>query len=142
MEYCPLLWAGTPASHLSVLDCLESKALKINGISHDEAEAQGLLLSHHKQVSSFCFLQPIIWYCNLCSLSPLTLPVHSRSAGCKHSPNIPLLVGLPKSWPSSHINSFIPYFSNLWNHLPETVLSHTCLQDSSKLAAISRHPQF
>ena len=49
---------------MSVLDYVESKALKIIGISHDVAEAQGLLLSHCKQVGGLVFF---------CTSSPISL---------------------------------------------------------------------
>jgi len=50
MDYCSSRWSGTPASHPSLLDSAESKALKIIGIYCDEAKAQGLLISHCRQV--------------------------------------------------------------------------------------------
>ena len=50
MEYCSPLWAGAPASHLSRLHAVETKAFQIIGISHDKAESFCLSLSHHRQV--------------------------------------------------------------------------------------------
>jgi len=61
MEYCFLLWAVAPVSHLSVLDSVESKVLKKIGFFHDEAEAQCVLLSHCRQVSG------LFIFCNLFS---------------------------------------------------------------------------
>ena len=48
MEYCSPLWAGAPASHLSQLHAVETKAFWIIGISHGEAESLGLSLSHRR----------------------------------------------------------------------------------------------
>ena len=48
MEYCSLLLAGSPASHLAKLDAVE--IFKIIGISRDEAESMGLSLRHRRQV--------------------------------------------------------------------------------------------
>ena len=48
MKYCSPLWVGSPASHLAQLDTMETKAFKIIGMSHDEAESMGLSLSHHR----------------------------------------------------------------------------------------------
>ena len=45
MEYCSPLWAGAPASHLSPLHAVETKAFRIIGISCDEAESLGPSLS-------------------------------------------------------------------------------------------------
>ena len=50
MEYYSPLWAGAPASHLSRLHTVESKAFRIIGISRGEAESLGLSLSHLRQV--------------------------------------------------------------------------------------------
>ena len=55
MEYCSPVEAGTTVSHLSLLDSVECKALKIIGTSCDEAEAQCLLLPHHRQVGDLFF---------------------------------------------------------------------------------------
>ena len=49
MEYCPPLQAGLPVSHLAQLDAAETKAFKIIGISHNEAESVGLSLRCHRQ---------------------------------------------------------------------------------------------
>ena len=49
-----------PQHHMSVLDYVESKALNIIQISRDEAVAQGLLFSHHRQVGGLCFLPPLL----------------------------------------------------------------------------------
>ena len=45
MEYCPPFLADAPASHLSQLHAVETKAFRISGISRDEAESLGLSLS-------------------------------------------------------------------------------------------------
>ena len=68
MEYCSPFWAGTPSSHLSQLDAMETKAFKIIGISHDEAESLGLSLSHRRQVGGLS-----VFYRLLSSLAPPAL---------------------------------------------------------------------
>ena len=52
LHISPIL-AGAPASHLALLDVVETKALKIIGISHNEIESLGLLLLHCGQVGGF-----------------------------------------------------------------------------------------
>ena len=56
MEYCSPLWAGPPASHLSPLHVVETKAFRIIGTSCDEAESLGFSLSHRRQVGGLCLL--------------------------------------------------------------------------------------
>ena len=109
MEYCSPLWAGAPASHLSRLHAVETKAFQIIGISRDEAESLGLSLSHHRQVDGL-----FVFYCLLSGLTPPALSAicpHHISAGHSRSANIPLLVKLPKSRITAHLHSFIPLFS-------------------------------
>ena len=116
MEYCFLLWAVAPVSHLSVLDSVESKVLKKIGFFHDEAEAQCVLLSHCRLVSG------LFIFCNLFSnIAPSALsflwPFPAIPQYTCSSIN-PLIV--------KH-NSFIPCFSSPWNCIPGTVLSHPSL---------------
>ena len=68
MEYCSPLWAGAPASHLSRLHAVETKAFQIIGISRDEAESLGLSLSHHRQVGGLSVFHRL-----LSSLAPPAL---------------------------------------------------------------------
>ena len=65
MEYCSPLWAGAPASHLSQLHAVETKAFGIIGISREEAEPLVLSLSHRRQVGGLS-----IFYRLLSSLAP------------------------------------------------------------------------
>ena len=102
----------------------------ILGISCDEAERKrSVALKSQAHHWSLCFLQSILQRFSLCPFSPPTLPSNSRMY------TFFLLVKFPKSRLTAPVNSFIPHFSCLWNHLPETVLSHPSLQDLS-------HPQF
>ena len=126
MEYCSPLWAGAPAAHLSRLHAVETRAFRIIGISHDEAESVGLSLSQRRQVGGLS-----VFYRLLSSLAPTTLSAicpHHISAGHSRSANNPLLVKLPKSRITAHLHSFIPLFSRLWNKLPHSVQSHFSLQ--------------
>jgi len=133
MECCSLLWTGAPASHL---DYVESKDLKIIGISHDEARAQALLFWSGRLVGGLSLsLSAFQLFSHIApsALSVSGTPQHLKEAHVL--PVNPLLVKFPKSRLTAPVNSFIPHFSCLWNHLPETVLSHPSLQDLS-------HPQF
>ena len=65
------IWADTPTSHLSLLDSVEYKAHNIIRISHDEAEAQGLLLSHITDRSVVC---------GFTASSPILLALLSQSS--------------------------------------------------------------
>ena len=79
------------------------------------------------------FLLPLLWYCSLCFLSPPTLPSNPKMHYVSSSSN-PLLVKLPKSRLTAHLNSFIPRFVCLCNHLPEVTLSHSSLQSFKQAA--------
>ena len=95
MESCSPLWAGAPAFHLSRLHAAETKAFRIIGISHDEAESLGLSLNHRRLVGGLS-----VFYRLLSSLAPPALSAicpHHISTGRSRSANNPLLVKLPKS---------------------------------------------
>ena len=68
MEYCSLLYAGFPASHLAQHDAMETKVFKMIGISHDEAESLVLSLSHRRQVGDLS-----VFYHLLSGLAPPAL---------------------------------------------------------------------
>ena len=79
MEYCSPIWAGAPASHLSRLHAVETKAFRIIGISCDEAESLGLSLSHRRQVGGLS-----VFYHLLSGLDPPAVSAiwpHHISAG-------------------------------------------------------------
>ena len=100
MEYCSPLWAGAPASHLSRLHAVETKAFRFIGISCGEAESFGFSLSHRRQVGSLS-----VFYFILYGLAPSAVSAirpHHISAGHSRSANNPLLVKLPKS-PTPHL---------------------------------------
>ena len=109
MEYCSPLWDGAPASHLSRLPAVETKAFRIIGISPNEAESLGLSLSHRRQVNGLS-----VFYRFLSGLVPPVLsaicPVPHISAGSTRSAINLLLVKLPKSRITAHRHSLIPLF--------------------------------
>ena len=97
------------ASHRARIHAVETKAFRISGISHDEAESLGLSLSHHRQVGGLS-----VFYCLLSGLSPPALSAicpHHISSGRLRSASNSLLVKLPKSRIVAHLHSFIPLFS-------------------------------
>ena len=95
-----------------------------------------------KEMSKLLFLarmQPVQemfdsrWY----SILQLVMPFNSShfadkiakvSTGHTWSARKPLLVKLPKSKLTTHLHSFVPLFSCLWNQLPQSVQSHSSLQ--------------
>ena len=90
MEYCSPLWARAPAFHPSRFHAVETKAFRIIGISHGEAECLGLSLSHHRQVGGLS-----VFYRLLSGLAPPALSAICSphiSAGCSRSANNPLLL--------------------------------------------------
>ena len=60
MEDCSPIWAGSPASHPAQIDAMETKAFKIIGFSHDEAESMGLSLLHRREVCGLSVLYHLL----------------------------------------------------------------------------------
>ena len=69
-------------------------------------------------------------------LLQLLLPI-TAAPGCTCYSSKLLLVKLPKSRLTAHVDSFVPRFSSLWNHLPETVLSYSSLQQTVQCHLLS-----
>ena len=126
MEYFSHLWAGSPASHLAQLHTMETKAFKITGTPHNEAESMGLSLHHHGQVGGLS-----VFYCLLSGLVPSALSVlcpSKVSAGLTASTIIAPLVNPPKFRITAHLHSFLRLFSHLWKQLPHSLQCHSSLQ--------------
>ena len=70
MESCSSVWAG---SHIALLEAVETKAFKIIGISHDEAELMGQSFNQHQQVSGLHLLPTHFWSCTLHPLHAASL---------------------------------------------------------------------
>ena len=136
MECCSPFWAGSPASHLSQLDTLETKTFKIIGISCAGAEYVGLSLCHHRKVGGLRLLPPPFWSCALCFVPP---PPGFCAAYTVH--HQPLLVKLPISRinTSTHLFLFFPVCETNFHILFNLVLPY---RSSRQLfTAISNCPQ-
>ena len=71
MEYCSPIWTCAPGSHLAILDAMESKTLKIIGISH--AVPRSVTFASQAGWLPLCILPPLFWSCNVCPLLVLAL---------------------------------------------------------------------
>ena len=110
MEYCSPLWADAPASHIALLDAVESNALKIIGTSRDNVKCLSLLLSPRRQVGglSVFYLQLFgLASSALCWICPSQV-----SVGCLSARNS-VLVKLPNPRLTAHLHSFVPPPSHL-----------------------------
>ena len=100
-----MLWAGTPTSHLSLLDSVESKVLQIIGLSCNEAKAQGPSLSHHKQVCGLVFSTvhpPILLPLLSMSCDHTSEALHVNIFFANSKPNFQLNVNMLESHGTSH----------------------------------------
>ena len=131
MEYCSPIWTGAPASQLSRLHAVETKAFRIVGNSRGEAESLGLSLSHRRQVGGLCLV--------LSPLRPrhpllcLRYVPHIFPQGASRSASNPCLVKLPKSRKMLTFTFFIPLFFPPLEQTPtlsSIPLFHPSLQNS------------
>ena len=60
--------------HLTRLHAVETKAFRITGISHDEAESLGLLLSHCRQVGDLTVFSRLLSGLTFLALSAICPP--------------------------------------------------------------------
>ena len=129
MEYCSPLWAGAPASHLSRLHAVETKAFWIIGISRDEAESLGLSLSHRRLVGGLSVFYRLLSSlatpppCSLCNLSP---PHFRRALKVRQQPPSVKTTKITNHCSPSLFH--FSFFAHLWNKLPHSIHSHSSLQ--------------
>ena len=86
MEYCSPLWAGAPALHLSRLCAVETKAFRIIGISHDEAESLSShsLTAGRSVIFQFSTISSLVSPpCSVCDMSP---PFFRRALKVRQQP--------------------------------------------------------
>ena len=122
MEYCSPLWAGAPASHLSWLHAVETKAFRIIGISRNEAVFGSLTQSPQVGRWSFCLLpSPTV-------SSPVSPPLLS-------------LRFVPTSFPQGAQGPpTTPFWENYQNH--ESLLTFTLSFLFSPAFGINSHTVF
>ena len=78
MEYCSLLWAGSPTSLRAQPDAMETRAFKIKSLWDHFAIAAGRW--------SLCLLPPHFWSCTLCSFCALCHPGFCSAHTVHHQP--------------------------------------------------------
>ena len=87
LDFSRVLW-NTALPNVLVLPlhtfpgCCGMQSFQHHWLSHKEAEAQDLLLSHHRQVGGFYVLSHLLGSCALCSFIPQCHPSPSRSERC------------------------------------------------------------
>ena len=117
LEYCSHVWGGAPSCYLSVLDRLQSKAVRL---VNDAQLTNSLQSLHHRRCVSALSLF-YRYYFSRCSnelSSIIPLPKsYARSTRLAHVGN-PYIVSTERCRTSHHASSFIPRTSALWNNLP------------------------
>ena len=116
IEYCCHLWAGAPATCLSLLDRIQQRICNVIG---PNLSSKLDSLSHRRNVASLSlFYKYFHGHCSseLSSLVPRlrTFQRSTRLATSSHK----LTVQLPTCHKSLYSNSFFPRTSALWNSLP------------------------
>jgi hypothetical protein len=122
MEYCAPLWAGAGSSALARLDSIQKQASKL---FTDKGAADLSSLSHRRAVSGVCLMHRLLHSTapagvrDLCPSRSLR-PTRStrRSNTSKHFFTPPEVKrNTPKYW----TNSFVPFFTDIWNTMSEEV---------------------
>ena len=112
MVYCSPLWAGAPASHLSWLNAVETKAFRIIGISCSEAESLGLSLTSGRSV---VFLSSTVSSLvsppsPLCLIYPPSPPYFCRALKVRQQPPSGKTTKITDHCSPSLFHSFFPAF--------------------------------
>ena len=127
MEYASLSWMNASPTHLSQLDNIQKKALKIIGV--DEATALSRLnissLLHRRQVAAVTVLFKMQTSHCPEDLSALLPPPYIRRRATRSSVSMPdHALSLPVARTRCLDRSFIHTAVPLWNSLPDTVVGN------------------
>jgi hypothetical protein len=120
LEYCCHIWGGAAATHLHLLDRINTKAAKLIASSVLTDNLQPL--AHRRSVSELCLFYKYFFgrgsvELNGCVPCPKVFPYASRLSKRAHS----YCVEVPKVRLSVDANSFFTRVARKWNALPQTV---------------------
>jgi hypothetical protein len=124
LEYCSPLWVGAPAAHLDLLDRIQRRGATILGLYTDDLIRFGIQSLHHRRRVSG--LTVFFKMANKLAPKELTdlLPDRRRTVrSTRSTKRRPDALEVPFSNREFYKQSFIPYFTELWNTLPTTVVS-------------------
>ena len=125
MEYCSPLWAGAGSTALHRLDSVQRQAEKLIGPSADLTS-----LSQRRGVSGVCLMHRLLHrtapvaVLDLCPERAQAPARVTRRAAAKPLFFAPPPANKPNYW----TNSFVPYFSNVWNNLTPALQEVTDLK--------------
>jgi hypothetical protein len=125
MEYCSPLWAGAGSSALARLDSIQKRASKLFS---DKSAADLPSLSHRRAVSGVCLMHRLLHSTapvGVRDLCPeLALPPKrssTRSAANSQKPPFFKPPVVKRSTPKYWTNSFVPFFTDIWNTMSNKV---------------------
>ena len=124
MEYCPLVWSGAAACHLSRLEKAQKRALSLIGPG---AIVDSLAL--RRTVSGLCFLYKLYCGPRLPSLQSLLPPPAERATNprtrrqLQEAHPFKLQLNLPARSLDAILKSFPYGLIRVWNSLPRTILA-------------------
>ncbi|XP_065195362.1 uncharacterized protein LOC135826688 [Sycon ciliatum] len=126
MEYCPLVWMGAAATHLSQLDQVQHRALTLIGTG-----AAMDTLSLWRRVASLTTLYKLHYIASLPALAatrpagaiaPAIAPATRRRSAANLAHELQLQTALPARSCNVALRSFPECLIEAWNELPATLL--------------------
>jgi hypothetical protein len=118
MEYCSPLWAGAGSTALHRLDSVQRQAEKLIGLSLHLSQKLDSL-SQRRGVSGVCLMHRLLHRTAPAAVLDLC-PERARAPtrATRTTATKPIFFALPPAnKPNFWTNSFVPYFSNVWNNL-------------------------
>jgi hypothetical protein len=123
MEYCSPLWAGAGSTALKRLDSIQRRAAKL--FTDKDASFVVSSLSHRRAVSGVCLMHRLLHStapAGVRDLCPEPAPISARSSPRTNTGNVfftpPVMKGRP---PNYWTNSFVPFFTDIWNTMSKEV---------------------
>ena len=132
MEYAPLTWSSCPPSYLAGLDRIQARAQRMVQMRNQDQQPNFQPLQQRRDVAGLCVMYKALRqqtpHLAPLRLPPPSIPTHdTRTAGLiDHH----LTVTVPFARTESHLRSFLPRYSRMWNRLVQDTNIHhsTCLQ--------------
>lgn len=125
MEYASSVWMGASATSLGRLDAIQHQAIRIIGLPQQAVDARSIEpLDQHRKVGALTLLHQMIYKEAHALLNELVLqPPTFRRNICQSTSRHACSVSGPVSFTAGHANTFLPTSVNIWNNLPEEIVT-------------------
>ncbi|MPC12838.1 hypothetical protein E2C01_005551 [Portunus trituberculatus] len=128
MEYAPLTWSSCPPSYLAGLDRIQARAQRMVQLRNQDQQVSFQPLQQRQDVAGLCVMYKALRQ-QTPHLAPLRLPpppIPTHDTCTAGLIDHHLTVTVPFARTESHLCSFLPRYSRMWNQLRSDVTGEPC----------------